>query len=196
MGRGADRTPASRTSRQPERPDRVWTDARRRPIDRLSPSPGKRPIVFDIKWIRDNPAAFDAGLAKRGLAPLSAELIALDEARRTHVTKLQEAQARRNCGLQGDRQGQGGQGRGQGERADGRGGRAEGRARQGRGSGTRAGRQAARCAVGHPQPAARRRAGRQGREGQQGGAPRRRAAEARRHQQAASSTSRSARRWA
>ena len=28
--------------------------------------------VFDIKWIRDNPAAFDAGLKKRGLAPLSA----------------------------------------------------------------------------------------------------------------------------
>jgi seryl-tRNA synthetase len=52
--------------------------------------------VFDIKWIRENPAAFDAGLAKRGLAPLSAELIALDEARRSHVTKLQEAQARRN----------------------------------------------------------------------------------------------------
>jgi seryl-tRNA synthetase len=53
--------------------------------------------VFDIKWIRDNPAAFDAGLKKRGLAPLSAELIALDEARRGHVTKLQEAQARRNA---------------------------------------------------------------------------------------------------
>jgi seryl-tRNA synthetase len=53
--------------------------------------------VFDIKWIRDNPAAFDAGLKKRGLAPLSAELIALDEMRRAHVTKLQEAQARRNA---------------------------------------------------------------------------------------------------
>ena len=53
--------------------------------------------MFDIKWIRDNPAAFDAGLKKRGLAPLSAELIALDEARRGHVTKLQEAQARRNA---------------------------------------------------------------------------------------------------
>jgi seryl-tRNA synthetase len=53
--------------------------------------------VFDIKWIRDNPAAFDSGLKKRGLAPLSAELIALDEARRGHVTKLQEAQARRNA---------------------------------------------------------------------------------------------------
>lgn len=53
--------------------------------------------MFDIKWIRENPEAFDAGLAKRGLSPLSKELIALDEARRSHVTKLQEAQARRNA---------------------------------------------------------------------------------------------------
>jgi seryl-tRNA synthetase len=58
--------------------------------------------VFDIKWIRDNPAAFDAGLKKRRLEPgvdvTSAEqLLALDEARRGHVTKLQEAQARRNA---------------------------------------------------------------------------------------------------
>jgi seryl-tRNA synthetase len=53
--------------------------------------------VFDIKWIRDNPEAFDAGLKKRGLPPQSAALIALDEARRAHVTKLQEAQARRNA---------------------------------------------------------------------------------------------------
>jgi len=53
--------------------------------------------VFDIKWIRDNPEAFDAGLAKRGLAPQSATLIALDEARRAHITKLQDAQARRNA---------------------------------------------------------------------------------------------------
>ena len=53
--------------------------------------------MFDIKWIRDNAEAFDAGLKKRGLAPQAAELIALDEARRAHVTKLQEAQARRNA---------------------------------------------------------------------------------------------------
>ncbi len=53
--------------------------------------------MFDIRWIRDNPEAFDDGLKKRGLAPLSAELIALDEARRANVTKLQEAQARRNA---------------------------------------------------------------------------------------------------
>jgi seryl-tRNA synthetase len=53
--------------------------------------------VFDIKWIRDNRDAFDAGLKKRGLPPQAAELIALDEARRAHITKLQEAQARRNA---------------------------------------------------------------------------------------------------
>ncbi len=53
--------------------------------------------MFDIKWIRDNPEKFDAKLAARGLPPQAAELIALDEARRAHVTKLQEAQARRNA---------------------------------------------------------------------------------------------------
>ena len=53
--------------------------------------------MFDIKAIRDDPAAFDAGLKKRGLEPLAAKLIALDEARRKVVTQLQEAQARRNA---------------------------------------------------------------------------------------------------
>jgi seryl-tRNA synthetase len=58
--------------------------------------------VFDIRWIRNNPEAFDAGLAKRGISPggdvaFAAELIALDEARRKVVTRLQEAQARRNA---------------------------------------------------------------------------------------------------
>ncbi len=53
--------------------------------------------VFDIKWIRDNRDAFDAGLKKRGLKPLSKQLLEIDEARRLHLTKLQEAQARRNA---------------------------------------------------------------------------------------------------
>ncbi len=53
--------------------------------------------MHDIKWIRDNPAAFDAGLARRGLAPLSPELLKLDEERRAIVTGLQEAQSRRNA---------------------------------------------------------------------------------------------------
>jgi len=53
--------------------------------------------VFDIKWIRDNAEAFDAGLASRGLEPASSTLLALDEALRATKTKLQEAQTRRNA---------------------------------------------------------------------------------------------------
>ncbi len=62
-----------------------------------TPTQPRATTVFDIKWIRDNPQAFDAALAKRGLAPLSATLIALDETRRANLTRLQEAQARRNA---------------------------------------------------------------------------------------------------
>ncbi|MCK4277523.1 MAG: serine--tRNA ligase, partial [Phycisphaerae bacterium] len=53
--------------------------------------------MFDIKWIRDNAEAFDAGLKKRGLKPLSKKIIELDEVRRRHLTKLQQAQSRRNA---------------------------------------------------------------------------------------------------
>ena len=52
--------------------------------------------MFDIKWIRDNPEAFDAGLGKRGLAPLAAQMIALDSNRRAAQTMLQDLQRRRN----------------------------------------------------------------------------------------------------
>jgi len=52
--------------------------------------------MFDIKWIRENSEAFDQALAKRGYEASSAQLIALDDARRTHITKLQDAQERRN----------------------------------------------------------------------------------------------------
>ncbi len=53
--------------------------------------------MFDPKWIRDNPEDFDAGLAKRGLEPQSAQVIALDDDRRSIATRLQEAQTRRNA---------------------------------------------------------------------------------------------------
>ena len=53
--------------------------------------------MHDIKAIRENPAAFDAGLARRGMGPLSASLIALDEKRRAQMASLQEAQSRRNA---------------------------------------------------------------------------------------------------
>jgi len=52
--------------------------------------------VFDIKWIRDNAAAFDRGLETRGMEAASAAILALDDERRAHLAKLQEAQARRN----------------------------------------------------------------------------------------------------
>ena len=53
--------------------------------------------MFDIKWIRENPDAFDRGLMRRGAEPMAAKIIALDEERRSHVHKLQEAQTRRNA---------------------------------------------------------------------------------------------------
>lgn len=53
--------------------------------------------MHDIKWIRENPEAFDAGLAKRGLEPMSASLLALDEKRRSVVQSLQDMQSRRNA---------------------------------------------------------------------------------------------------
>ncbi|MCJ2096373.1 serine--tRNA ligase [Methylobacterium sp. J-072] len=53
--------------------------------------------MHDIRAIRDNPDAFDRDLARRGLAPLSAELIALDEARKSSVSAAQANQERRNA---------------------------------------------------------------------------------------------------
>lgn len=53
--------------------------------------------MHDIKWIRDNADAFDAALKSRGIAPLAATLLALDDTRRAEMTKLQEVQARQNA---------------------------------------------------------------------------------------------------
>jgi len=53
--------------------------------------------MHDIKVIRDNPAAFDAGLKRRGLAPMSAMLLAIDEKRRAAILASEQAQARRNA---------------------------------------------------------------------------------------------------
>ncbi len=52
--------------------------------------------MLDIKWIRENQESLDAALAKRGQEPRAAHLVELDDARRSHTTKLQEAQQRRN----------------------------------------------------------------------------------------------------
>ena len=53
--------------------------------------------MHDIKWIRDNAAAFDAALKRRGLEPLSRSLLAIDEERRAAILKSEQAQARRNA---------------------------------------------------------------------------------------------------
>ena len=52
--------------------------------------------MHDIRLIRDNPQAFDAGLARRGLEPLSAEILAMDASLRALQTDMQGALARRN----------------------------------------------------------------------------------------------------
>jgi seryl-tRNA synthetase len=52
--------------------------------------------MHDIKWIRDNPAAFDAALKRRGLEPMAEALLAIDEKRRAAILKSEQAQARRN----------------------------------------------------------------------------------------------------
>ena len=53
--------------------------------------------MHDIRAVRADPAAFDAALARRGVAPAAAAILAHDEARRAAQTALQEKQARRNA---------------------------------------------------------------------------------------------------
>lgn len=52
--------------------------------------------MHDLKYIRENPADFDAALARRGAGPVTADLLALDEENRRIATELQMGQARRN----------------------------------------------------------------------------------------------------
>ena len=53
--------------------------------------------MHDIKWIRENAFAFDKGLMRRGLSPLSSQLLELDDARRASIVKAQHLQERRNA---------------------------------------------------------------------------------------------------
>lgn len=58
--------------------------------------------MLDIRWIRENPTALVDALVKRGQSPETAQatvddLVAKDEARREHVSKLQQSQERRNA---------------------------------------------------------------------------------------------------
>lgn len=52
--------------------------------------------MHDIRLIREDAAAFDAAMARRGVAPVAAGILALDGRRRDVATRMQEAQARRN----------------------------------------------------------------------------------------------------
>ncbi|MCB1468068.1 MAG: serine--tRNA ligase, partial [Rhizobiaceae bacterium] len=54
--------------------------------------------MHDIRAIRENPAAFDAALTRRsGVAPMSAEILALDEGRRAKILAAETAQAAQNA---------------------------------------------------------------------------------------------------
>ena len=52
--------------------------------------------MHDIKFIRENPEGFDAGLVRRGLGSLSASLLEMDRQSRELQTRAQELLARRN----------------------------------------------------------------------------------------------------
>ncbi len=52
--------------------------------------------MHDLKWLREHGAAFDAALARRGLPPAAADILALDQTWRSLETKVQEDQALRN----------------------------------------------------------------------------------------------------
>jgi seryl-tRNA synthetase len=52
--------------------------------------------MFDLKWIRESPEAFDRALQRRGLEASSAQVLDLDRQHRGTLTDLQEMQTRRN----------------------------------------------------------------------------------------------------
>ncbi len=52
--------------------------------------------MHDIRFVREQPEAFDEGLKRRGLPPMSAEIVKMDSERRAAQTEMQELQAKRN----------------------------------------------------------------------------------------------------
>ena len=53
--------------------------------------------MLDMRFIRDEPDAFDAGLARRGLPPRAGEILALDKDARKFTEILNDLQQRRNA---------------------------------------------------------------------------------------------------
>lgn len=52
--------------------------------------------MFDLKSVRDDPAAFDAAMARRGLKPLAARLLGVDDHRRAAVIEADAVRTARN----------------------------------------------------------------------------------------------------
>jgi seryl-tRNA synthetase len=53
--------------------------------------------MFDIKWIREHPDAFDRGLIRRGMQPLSKQILDIDRRRREGIIRLEKLQAQSNA---------------------------------------------------------------------------------------------------
>src|ERR1700684_3143182 len=53
--------------------------------------------MHDVKAVREDAVGFDAAMARRGVAPLSSELLGLDDQRREAVAALQVLQSGRNA---------------------------------------------------------------------------------------------------
>ena len=53
--------------------------------------------MHDIRAIRENPEAFDAAMARRGLSDVSSKVLAIDTSRRAKITAAEAAQAERNA---------------------------------------------------------------------------------------------------
>ena len=111
--------------------------------------------MHDIRAIRENPAAFEAALSRRGLSGVSAQVLALDESRRARILASETAQAAQNAASK-----EAGAAKARGDEAEfnrlrGARDREKGRNRRDGRRGRGAGRRSAQPADGHPQPAAR-----------------------------------------
>src|SRR3546814_4203139 len=49
----------------------------------------------DIRLIRDDPAAFDAGLARRGIEPIAQKIVDIDKVRRALITDIENLRSKR-----------------------------------------------------------------------------------------------------
>ena len=110
--------------------------------------------MHDIRQIRDAPHAFDAALARRGLAAGRREILALDATRRARIAAAETALAERNAASKAVGAAKAQRRRGRVRAAPRARRREEGRDRPARGRGRGGGRGAARPAAGHPEPAA------------------------------------------